>query len=436
MKVFWQQCEGQTIDGFPLRQYLGGGENHAVFATELDGDPARKVAIKLSHADPESSEFHLRSWRLASELSHPNLTRLFERGSWTLNNVPLLYVVMEYADEDLSQVIPVRPLTVQEAKDVLEPALSALAYLHDRGFVHGHLRPSNFMAIEDRLKISSDCIAQIGSGSATPAGDSWGLGITLVEILTQQAPGSSSPDSDPAIPETLPAEFRDIARNTLRRDPERRWTIAEIQQRLGGKMPSVRPIPNKPVIAMPAKEPPPISKPLAREKRLSASVVSTILLAGALVVVAGTLLTRNRDVSPTAPSSTPQPTPTQAAPAQPAPVKPSPLASPPVERKETIPSPIEKPRGEIIHEVMPDVLPRARNTIRGKVTAIVHVEVDSSGNVERAQIEPPVSSQYFSDAAVKAARRWKFAPGGQTQVWTVKFEFTRSGTKVATAKSG
>jgi hypothetical protein len=37
---------------------------------------------------------------------------------------------------------------------------------------------------------------------------------------------------------------------------------------------------------------------------------------------------------------------------------------------------------------------------------------------------------------VKAAKRWKFAPADQSRVWTVKFEFTRTGTKVATAKSG
>ena len=52
MKVFWQQCEGQVIDGFPLRQYLGGGEDQAVFLTEYGGETPRKAAIKLTHADP------------------------------------------------------------------------------------------------------------------------------------------------------------------------------------------------------------------------------------------------------------------------------------------------------------------------------------------------------------------------------------------------
>jgi len=363
---------------------------------------------------------------------------LFERGSWQLNpgpsnSVPLLYVVMEYADEDLAQVIPERALTAEEGKEVLEPALNALAYLHSRGFVHGHLKPSNFMAIENRLKISSDSVSQAGPGSPTPADDAWGLGMTLVEVLTQRPVISNGPERDPAIPETLPAEFRDIARNTLRRDPASRWTIADIQQRLSGKIPLAKPVASSPVASKPVISQAATSAPA---RRFSASAVSTILLAGALVVVAGTLLIRNREGSPLAPTATPQPAPAQPVPVQSTPVKPSPLAPPPVERRETKPAPMPKPKGEIVQEVMPDVLPRARNTIHGRVIAIVRLEVDSSGNVENAALEPPVSSQYFSDAAVKAAKRWKFAPADQSRVWTVKFEFTRTGTKVATTKSG
>ena len=47
----------------------------------------------------------------------------------------LLYVVMEHADEVLSQVLPYRPLTATEAYQMLEPTLEALAYLHSEGFV-------------------------------------------------------------------------------------------------------------------------------------------------------------------------------------------------------------------------------------------------------------------------------------------------------------
>jgi len=411
MKVLWQQCEGQVLDGFPLRQYLGGGEDQAVFLTELGGDPPRKAVIKLSRADPESTELHLRRWRLASALSHPNLMRLFERGTGLLNpeqlnpgqlnQVPLLYVVMEYADEDLSQVIPERPLSVEEGKEMLEPALSALAYLHSRGFVHGRLKPSNFMAIDGRLKLSSDCVSPIAPGSLTPADDVWSLGMTLVEVLTQRRPVWGPAEArDPVASERVPAEFQEIARNALRRDARSRWTISEIQRRLAGQ-------------------------PVSTEKRFSASAVSTILLAGALVIVAGTLLVRNREGSPLAPGAAAP----QAISAQP------PVAAPVVTPPASQPSPLPKPRGEVVRQVLPDVDPQARNSIRGKVTVNVRVEVDSSGEVRNAALETPGLSQYFSDRALKAAQRWKFAPADQPRVWILRFEFTRAGTKAAAVKS-
>lgn len=430
MKAFWQQCEGQVIDGFPLRQYLGGGEDHAVFLTEYGGETPRKAAIKLAYADPESTESHLRRWRLASELSHPNLMRLFERGTWQLNpgqpnKVPLLlYVVMEYADEDLSQVIPERPLTAEEAKQVLEPALSALAYLHSSGFVHGRLKPSNFLAVDGGLRISIDGVSQIGAGSPTPADDVWSLGVTLVEVLTQRLPVWNPGDTrDPALPESTPAEFQEIARHALRRDPRTRWTVAEIQQRLSGK-------------------------PVGARPRASAAATTTALLVLALAIVAGTLLIRNREAAPVASSQIQpapahpvqvQPVPTQSAPAQPAPAlpapeQPAPAALPPAQPAESKPAPMRQDGGEIVKQVLPEVLPRARNSIQGRVATSVRVEIDPSGDVANATLESPGPSQYFSSLALKAARRWKFAPADVPRVWTLKFEFKRSGTKVALVK--
>jgi TonB family protein len=406
MKIFWQQCEDQVIDGFPLRQYLGGGEDQAVFLTEYGGETPRKAAIKLTHAEPESTESQLGRWRLAAELSHPNLMRLFERGTSQLNKIPLLYVVMEYADENLSQVIPERPLTVEEAKQVLESALNALAYLHSRGFAHGHLKPSNFMAIDNSLKISSDGVSKIGSGSPTPADDVWSLGMTLVEVLTQQLPVWNPADArDPVLPATMPAEFQEIAHNALRRDPRTRWTVAQIQQRLRGQ-------------------------PVAAEKRFSASAGSTAVLVVALVIVAGTLLTHKREPTAVSPSQVQTTAPTPPAPA-------ITRQAPPPETAPSPPSPASRTaHGDIVHEVLPDVLPRARNSIHGKVATSVRVEVSPSGDVANASLESAGPSRYFSSLAVNAARHWKFTPADGPRVWILKFEFKRTGTKVVPVKSG
>src|ERR1700686_1871286 len=115
----WKTWEGRVVDGkFSLRQWLGGSDHSAVFLTELPGLPSSKAAIKLISADGAEADSQLSRWRAAAQLSHPNLMRIYEAGRFRLNGPPLLYVVMEYAEEDLSQILPHRPLVPGEANDM------------------------------------------------------------------------------------------------------------------------------------------------------------------------------------------------------------------------------------------------------------------------------------------------------------------------------
>src|SRR5205814_10586747 len=83
-----------------------------------------------------NADFHMSLWRRTMQLSHPNLLRILDTGRCRLENRDRLFVVMEYAEEDLSQILPQRALTPSEARDMLEPVLDALVYLHSFGFVH------------------------------------------------------------------------------------------------------------------------------------------------------------------------------------------------------------------------------------------------------------------------------------------------------------
>src|SRR5271154_3669291 len=249
---------GQVVDGkFRLGQFVGGDERSSVFLVDYDGQQVPKAAIKLIPADSVDVAAQLARWKRAAKLSHPHLIRLFEMGRCELDQTPMLYVVMEYAEENLSQVVARRPLSPAEASDILGPVVDALAYVHAEGFVHCRLKPANVMADDDLLKISSDGLCRIGesSGAAgkpgaydppeaaggriSPAGDVWSLGMTLAEALTQRLPvWERTNQAEPALPSNLPPEILDLARHCLRRDPQLRWTVADISARLQQNSPT------------------------------------------------------------------------------------------------------------------------------------------------------------------------------------------------------
>ena len=251
MSDIWTQSEGQVIDNrFRLRQYLGGADDSAVFLTQLDNPQSQRAAIKFIPAGP-NADLQLSLWRRVKQLDHPNLLRIFETGRWRLQNRDRLYVVMEYAEENLSQILPQRSLTESEVRDMLGPVLDALVFLHGKGLVHSRMKPSNILATTDQLKLSTDALFPIGesrksssrfdvhdapeiaASPLTPAADVWSLGMTLVETLTQHVPAlQPGSQADPIVPDTLSQPLLDIARHALRRDPRRRWTIPEIAARL------------------------------------------------------------------------------------------------------------------------------------------------------------------------------------------------------------
>src|SRR6202171_108262 len=168
MSEAWKTWEGQAVDGFPLRQYLGGSGHSAVYLTRLSSSGEQKAAIKFIPADA-SAYAQLAKWRVAGELTHPHLLQLIRVGRCELANSNFLYVVMEYAEENLSEILPQRALEPDEVRPVLESALGEVTYLHAQGLAHTRIKPGNILAAGDQLKLSSDTLSEIGRASAAIA---------------------------------------------------------------------------------------------------------------------------------------------------------------------------------------------------------------------------------------------------------------------------
>ena len=449
-----ENWEGQVVDGkFPLLKWLGGSERSVVFSTHLPGKEKEAAAIKLISADAgdaealsrdaATTERQLSRWQLAANLSHPNLLRVFHSGQCQISNTPVLYVVMEFAEEDLSQVLPARALSPEEAREMLPPLLDALSYLHDKGLLHGRIRPTNIQSVGEQLKLSSDSIHALGEfgnrnpasafdapeaarGETSRASDIWSLGVTLVRCLS---PGLQARESyhpiEQGIAQTIPDPFRHIARECLRKNPKARCTIEDIRTWLK---------PATPVV--------PVIQQLDERRRPSLTVMATVaailLLVVAFVVrwathgkpeaTVQTALQQTEPENVTPPSSIRGPAPAATPSSAPA----SPPVTAPVANS---PAHTTRTQGAVVKQVAPDVPSRARNTIQGKIRVSVRVAVNPAGDVTGAEFSTPGPSKYFARLAMEASRRWKFKPpesDGQpvSSEWILRYQFTQSSTDV------
>jgi len=429
---------GRTIDGrFALERWLGGSAHSAVFLTSRGESGSPKVAVKLVPAEASAAQnvkqsAQLFRWADIAKLSHPNLVRLFDSGRCQIDGANFSYVVMEYAEEDLAQILPQRPLSPAEVEEMLPPLVDALIFLHHAGYVHGRLKPSNIMAVANQLKISTDGLGKVGepighersaydapeaaAAGIAPASDVWSLGSVLAAVLTQREPEARDRQGGSAtVSETVPEPFHEIARRCLTADPRRRSSLGDVLNLLEGAAPP-------PTVA--------VEKPaIPRKKRWI-----ILPIAAALILLAVWAGHRMMIRQGPAAADTARPAETRTSPAN----SPAGQSSPPFAEKPQ-PAQTGSTSGSVLRQVLPEVSRSAQSTIHGRLKVGVQVSVDTSGNVSQAKLISPGPSRYFASQALAAARGWKFNPpqrDGQASLseWILRFQFGRTSTQVSPAQ--
>jgi eukaryotic-like serine/threonine-protein kinase len=213
---FWNELEGQVLDGYPLLRLVRSEGRTAWFETEIPENGTHPATISLTESLTDVDEVTERL-QAAQQIQHPNLVAISKVGYARLDRTLFVYAVMEHTDQNLSDVLREQALSTPEAHQIAEAMVGALTEIHQRGLVHGRVEPASIVAIGEQVKLRSDCLQAPGG---TRAGDVAGIGATLFQSFTQRQASSA----DDAQINRIPAPFAEIVRNSL----SSRWSLAQV----------------------------------------------------------------------------------------------------------------------------------------------------------------------------------------------------------------
>jgi serine/threonine protein kinase len=237
----------------------------------------RSVAIKTLLPEVAVANQSLRRFMreidVAAALEHPNIVRFIESG--THNGA--VYLVTEYVEgTDAARLADSQGgrLPFREAVEIILQSLDALAYAHERGYIHRDIKESNILitgALPDRRAKLTDfglakSFTQTGMSGITMAGDMAGtfaymppeqirdfantrptsdiyaIGMTAYSLMGGDIALDLGPSSDIAgtvraifegqiiplrqrAPE-VPAQVAEVIERALAKDPAQRWQSA------------------------------------------------------------------------------------------------------------------------------------------------------------------------------------------------------------------
>jgi len=254
-------AQALQIGSYTVASVLGKGGMGTVFkAFSPHGQP---VAIKmigglLAKPNAKAKEANrialVREARLAAELRHPNIVKIYDIGLEKGH----LYVVMEYLQgAPLDRHIRNHAINVSEALRIGAELCDALSYANSRGIIHRDVKPQNvFIMKNGSVKLLDFGLARPSKVRCSPGGtlpymspeqilgktldgrtDIWSAGVTVFEMLSGTRPFSGRrpgvfanilradvPALELATPHCL--EIQTILAHALAKDRNQRYSSA------------------------------------------------------------------------------------------------------------------------------------------------------------------------------------------------------------------
>ncbi len=251
---------GTTLaDRYRIVSLLGKGGMGEVFRAEdlkLNQTVALKFLPVAMHDDEAARERFYQEVRLAREISHANVCRVFDVGEMDGR----LFLTMEYVDgEDLSSLLRrIGQFPQAQGLDIARQMCAGLAAAHDDGVLHRELKPGNIVLDgRGRVRITDFGLAALSENmggeevsAGTPAymapeqlagvevtqrSDIYSLGLVMYEIFTGKKAyeaasigellrlrETSSPSSISVLVKDIDPLTERVIQRCLERDPAKR----------------------------------------------------------------------------------------------------------------------------------------------------------------------------------------------------------------------
>ncbi|HLX40574.1 MAG TPA: protein kinase [Ktedonobacteraceae bacterium] len=175
----------------------GMGEIYLADETSIGRQVAMKVirpeVIKYPNSEDARRMLQLfrREASAIARLNHPDILPLYRFGEATVDEIPLMFMVMPYCEEraltDWLYKHSKTTLTAQEVEPIVRQAAEALQYAHEQGVIHLDVKPSNFLVrypTDDVQRLNVQ-LADFGVAKFTATG---GMSQTVRGSLEAMAP--------------------------------------------------------------------------------------------------------------------------------------------------------------------------------------------------------------------------------------------------------
>lgn len=190
------KLETTIIEGYRIIKKIGQGGMAIVYLAENAARNPTRVAIKVLDeflgSEPEYQKRFKREAYICSQLSHPNIVKVFNYGCMENSQ----YILMEYVDgKDLGECIKNgRIFSVTAIVNMILYVASGLEAAHQKNVIHRDLKPQNILLTSSGIpKITDFGIAKIRTMShLTEVGEKI-MGTTLY-MSPEQIKGSKDID--------------------------------------------------------------------------------------------------------------------------------------------------------------------------------------------------------------------------------------------------